>query len=164
MSNTTSAPPHLLSLTAEIVAAHAGHNTIASDQLPQLIRSVHQALGSLEQRAEAPRPPPAVSIRQSITTDHIACLECGARMSMLKRHLRTEHNLTPQAYRERWGLAADYPMVSRRYTEFRSGLAKRLGLGRKPAALLEEAEPAAKASPAAGRSRRQPSSKSSKRH
>lgn len=160
MSNITSTPPHLLSLTAEIVAAHAGHNTIASDQLPELIKSVHQALGSLEQRAEVPRPSPAVSIRHSVTTDHIACLECGARMSMLKRHLRTEHDLTPQAYRERWGLAVDYPMVSRRYTEFRSGLAKRLGLGRKPTT-LQEAQLPAKALPTAGSSRRRVPTKGS---
>ena len=144
----------LLSLTASIVAAHASNNQIAPEQLPNLITTVHRTLGGLgnEQEqapAEAPRREPAVPIRRSVRPDRITCLECGAKMKMLKRHLATEHGLTPEAYRERWGLKRDYPMVAADYAETRSGLAKRSGLGRKrqPEDFQPEPEPVREATP-----------------
>ena len=138
MSDT--APPlpaaRLLGLTAQIVAAHASHNQVAPDDLPRLITSVHRTLGGLGQDqasppVEAPPREPAVPIRRSVRPDRITCLECGVKMKMLKRHLATEHGLTPDSYRERWGLKRDYPMVAADYAETRSGLAKQSGLGRK---------------------------------
>jgi len=129
------APARLLGLTAEIVSAHASRNQVAPDQLPELIRSVHRALGGLGQGETVPtevaRPEPAVSIKRSVQHDRITCLECGARMKMLKRHLAGEHGLTPEGYRERWGLPRKYPMVAPDYAAVRSGLAKARGLGRK---------------------------------
>lgn len=128
-------PARLLDLTARIVSAHAGHNPVAPGQLPELIRAVHRTLNGLGQggaaMAEPARPDPAVPIRRSVAPDRITCLECGAKMTMLKRHLGTEHGLTPEGYRERWRLGRDYPMVAPRYAEVRSGLAKQFGLGRK---------------------------------
>lgn len=150
MSDTTSQAndARLLSLTASIVAAHASNNQIAPEQLPNLITTVHRTLGGLgtEQEqapAESSRREPAVPIRRSVRPDRITCLECGAKMKMLKRHLATEHGLTPETYRERWGLKRDYPMVAADYAETRSGLAKRSGLGRKrqPEDVQPEPEP-----------------------
>ena len=132
-----SAPPpaRLLVLTARIVSAHVERNPVAPEQLPELIRGVHRALGGLDQDSVAsPAGParcePAVPIRRSVAHDRITCLECGVRMAMLKRHLASAHDLTPEAYRERWGLGRDYPMVAPDYAEVRSGMAKRAGLGR----------------------------------
>ena len=127
----------LLSLTADIVAAHVAHNRVTVGELPELIARVHGALSSLGNEASAPAAPeqkPAVSIRSSIKPDHIVCLEDGKKLKMLKRHLATHYNLTPEQYRARWNLPADYPMVAPNYAEKRRELAKQIGLGRKPGA------------------------------
>ena len=117
---------------AEIVAAYVGHNTISPDQLPGLIATVDQALNGLGQ-APAPAPvlTPAVPIRRSVGADSIACLECGKKASMLKRHLLTRHELTPEQYREKWSLDPSYPMVAPNYASRRSELAKAAGLGKR---------------------------------
>ena len=138
--------PNLLALTADIITGHAIKNAVTVDQLPELIRLVHQTLGTLRPSAtpaETPRPEPAVPIRRSVTPDHVTCLECGANFSMLKRHLGSEHHLTPASYRERWGLPGDYPLVAPRYAELRSRLAKERGLGgrREEVATVPEPEP-----------------------
>jgi predicted transcriptional regulator len=117
---------------AEIVAAYVGHNTVAPDQLPTLIRTISQALAGLEQEAGAPRESPltpAVSVRRSVSPDKITCLDCGWSGQMVKRHLTTAHGMSVDEYRTRWGLASDYPMVARNYAARRSELAKSLGLG-----------------------------------
>lgn len=125
----------LITLTSDIVAAHVSNNSVAVSDLPLLINNVHEALagltGSKEPEVE-PRPDPAVSIRASIKPDYIVCLEDGKKLKMLKRHLMTHYNMTPDDYRARWGLASDYPMVAPNYAEKRRELAKKIGLGRKP--------------------------------
>ena len=136
----------LLSLTTEIVAAFAGHNTVATSDLPGLIGTVYAALraaGMVEAEKPVEGPVPAVPIKKSVTPDFIVCLD-GKKLKMLKRHLATSYNMTPAAYRQRWGLAADYPMVAPSYAAQRSELAKSIGLGRKPveAAPKPESEPA----------------------
>ncbi len=120
----------LLELTTTIVAAHVANNTVATADLPRLINTVHQALTDLGQETPPTRKP-AVSIRRSVTPDYIICLDDGKKFKMLRRHLKTTYNLTPEEYRERWGLAADYPMVAPNYARQRSVLAKKIGLGRK---------------------------------
>jgi len=123
----------LLELTTEIVAAHVGNNAVSSADVSQLIQDVYKTLASVGSAPVAPeRPKPAVPIRKSIFPDHIVCLEDGKKLKMLKRHLKTAYNMTPDEYRERWGLAADYPMVAPNYAKHRSNLAKKIGLGRKP--------------------------------
>ncbi len=123
----------LLGLTEKIVSAHVGNNAMSSSGLPNLIKTVHAALTNIITAGEAPpTPEPAVPIKQSVTPSHIACLEDGKKFKMLKRHLRTDHNMTPKEYRERWGLAPDYPIVAPKYAQKRSELAKKIGLGRKP--------------------------------
>jgi predicted transcriptional regulator len=125
----------LLALTAEIVAAHVGNNAVASSEVAALIQSVFDMLsrlGSDEPAAPAERTP-AVPIRRSVSDDHIVCLEDGRKLKMLKRHLMTDHGLTPEQYRVRWGLRPDYPMVAPTYSAQRQVLAKQIGLGRKPA-------------------------------
>ena len=127
----------LLSLTTEIVASFAGNNAVAIGDLPGVISSVFRALrtvgqGEAEKPAEAPVP--AIPIRKSIGTDFLVCLEDGKKVKMLKRYLASRYNLTPNEYRQRWGLAKDYPMVAPAYAARRSEIAKQLGLGRKPAA------------------------------
>ena len=127
----------LLTLTAEIVATHVANNRVGSAELPDLIASVYSALGGLgEVVAEAPAEEvkPAVSIRNSIKPDYIVCLEDGKKLTMLKRYLHTRYGMTPQQYRAKWKLPADYPMVAPNYAERRRTLAKEIGLGRKPAA------------------------------
>ena len=129
------APASLLALTAKIVAAYTGKNAMPGSELPALIDRVFQSLaGVANGPAAAPeaRPEPAVPVKKSVFADHIVCLEDGKKLKMLKRHLMTSYNLTPQAYRERWGLPPDYPMVAPAYAEKRSTLAKSIGLGRKP--------------------------------
>jgi len=124
----------LLSYVADIVAAHVSNNSVASGDLPGLIRAVHSSLaglGNATAAAEEKRVP-AVSIRSSVKSDAIACLECGAKMKVLKRHLSADHGLSPAEYRARWNLPADYPMVSPDYSERRKALAVKIGLGRKP--------------------------------
>jgi predicted transcriptional regulator len=125
---------NLLALTAQIVSAHVSHNTVPASTLPSLIEEVHRALISIEapQAPKAARPEPAVPIAKSVTQDFIICLEDGRKMKMLKRHLKTAYKMTPDQYRERWGLAQDYPMVAPRYAKQRSSLAKKIGLGTKP--------------------------------
>lgn len=125
----------LITLTSDIVAAHVSNNSVAVSDLPTLITNVYTALVGLEKPApvEEPAPEPAVSIRSSIKNDHIVCLEDGKKLKMLKRHLATRYNMTPDQYRTRWNLPADYPMVAPAYAEKRRELAKKIGLGRKPA-------------------------------
>jgi predicted transcriptional regulator len=124
----------LLTLTTDIVAAHVGHNRVAISELPDLISRVHAALSQLggapidEAPAEAK---PAVSIRASVKPDYLVCLEDGKKLTMLKRYLQTNFGMTPQQYRAKWKLPADYPMVAPNYAEKRRTLAKAIGLGRK---------------------------------
>lgn len=120
-------------MTAEIVMAFVSNNTLAANDVPGLIASVHASIAGLDnpKPVEPERPEPAVSIRASVKHDHIVCLEDGKKLKMLKRHLATHYNLTPDQYRARWGLPADYPMVAPGYTEVRRNLAKSIGLGRK---------------------------------
>jgi predicted transcriptional regulator len=124
----------LITLTSDIVAAHVSNNTISVEQVPTLISTVYGALAGLGGSApeEEARPEPAVSVRASVKRDHLVCLEDGKKMKMLKRHLMTEHGMTPDEYRQRWGLGADYPMVAPDYAETRRDLAVKIGLGRKP--------------------------------
>lgn len=126
----------LINLTADIVAAHVGNNSVALSDIATLIANVHTALAGLSSSHEAEpkevRPEPAVSIRSSVKPDYIVCLEDGKKMKMLKRHLAVHYNMTPEEYRQRWGLPADYPMVAPAYAEKRRELAKTIGLGRSP--------------------------------
>ena len=121
----------LLALTTEIVAAHVSNNTVSLADLPQLINQVYNSLANIgtAPAAAAVRPQPAVSIKKSVLPDYIVCLEDGKKLKMLKRHLKTAYNMSPEGYRERWGLAADYPMVAPNYARQRSRLAKEIGLG-----------------------------------
>jgi predicted transcriptional regulator len=122
----------VLRLAAEIVSAHVRNNAVPTDQLPVLIQQVFNTLASVEQASVTPpKPEPAVPIKQSMRADHLTCLDCGKQFSMLKRHLRTDHQLTPQEYRQRWELPPSYPMVAPSYAKRRSTLAKKIGLGRK---------------------------------
>ena len=123
----------LLTLTADIVAAHVSNNSVAVNDLPNLIQNVHQALRGISTTAPSAeeKPQPAVSVRSSVKPEHITCLECGQKQKMLKRHLATAHGQTPAEYRQRFGLAADYPMVAPNYAEQRRKLAKSIGLGTK---------------------------------
>jgi predicted transcriptional regulator len=119
----------LLALTSQIVAAHVGKNAVPMSELPKLINDVHRALASVAAGGSAERPEPAVPVRKSVTADYIVCLEDGKKLKMLKRHLMSSYNLTPEQYRERWGLPHDYPMVAPNYAKHRSHLAKKIGLG-----------------------------------
>ena len=121
----------LLALTTEIVAAHVSNNTVALGDLPQLINQVYNSLANIGSVPAAPavRPKPAVSVKKSVQPDYIVCLEDGKKLKMLKRHLKTAYNMSPEGYRERWGLAPDYPMVAPNYAQQRSRLAKEIGLG-----------------------------------
>jgi predicted transcriptional regulator len=126
----------LLVLTAEIVAAHVGHNRVGTAEVSELITQVYGALAGLGQD-EAPAPSeelkPAVSIRSSVKPDYIVCLEDGKKLTMLKRYLRSRYGMSPEEYRTKWGLPADYPMVAPNYADRRRTLAKEIGLGRKKA-------------------------------
>lgn len=123
-------PEELLSLTSDIVAAHVSNNTVAVSDLPGLIEQVYKTLSSVGGGdVAADRPTPAVPIKKSITPDFIVCLEDGKKLKMLKRHLNTAYDMTPDEYRERWGLPSDYPMVAPNYAKQRSKLAKAIGLG-----------------------------------
>ncbi len=123
----------LITLTADIVAAHVSNNSVAVNDLPQLIANIHGALATLTGASAEPevRAEPKVPIRSSIKPDYIVCLEDGKRLKMLKRHLMTHYQLTPDQYRQKWGLASDYPMVAPNYAEQRRALAKAIGLGTK---------------------------------
>jgi predicted transcriptional regulator len=131
MSENTSGST-FIKLTADIVSAYVSNNSVPSSDLPALIGQVHSALtrvssGQGESPAEPPKP--AISVKKSITADHIVCLEDGKKFKSLKRHLRTQYGMTPEQYREKWGLPADYPMVAPNYAAARSHLAKQMGLG-----------------------------------
>lgn len=121
----------LLSLTTEVVSSYVSNNAVNADDLPGVIDQVFKSLSSVtaDGVANADRPQPAVPIKRSITPDFLICLEDGKKLKMLKRHLKTAYNMTPEQYRERWGLPADYPMVAPSYAEKRSKLAKDIGLG-----------------------------------
>jgi len=121
----------IVTLTSDIVAAHVSNNSVAVSDVPTLIQNVYNALAGLRQEA-TPVPPkqePAVSIRASVKPDYIVCLEDGKKLKMLKRHLMTHYQMTPEDYRAKWGLPADYPMVAPNYAEQRRNLAKKIGLG-----------------------------------
>lgn len=125
----------VIDLTADVVAAYVGNNAVQASELPALIASVHAALvtsanGGPLATAPAPEAPrPAVSVKKSVSADYIICLEDGKKFKSLKRHLKTHYNMSPEEYREKWGLPADYPMVAPNYAEARSALAKQMGLG-----------------------------------
>ena len=122
-----------ITLTSDIVAAHVSNNSVAVADLPSLIKNVYSALSTLATPAPVPeeKPEPAVSIRSSIKPDYIVCLEDGKKLKMLKRHLMTHYSMTPEDYRAKWNLPADYPMVAPNYAEQRRSLAKKIGLGTK---------------------------------
>ena len=122
----------LITLTADIVAAHVSNNSVAVNDLPHLINNIHGALAGLSGRsAPEAKPEPKVPIRSSIRPDYIVCLEDGKKLKMLKRHLMTHYQMTPDQYRQKWGLNSDYPMVAPNYAEQRRMLAKAIGLGTK---------------------------------
>ena len=124
------AEPNLLELTAEIVSAHVSNNSVAVSDLPGLIQQVYATLAAVGKAPAQPeRPQPAVPIKKSVHPDYIICLEDGKKLKMLKRHLKTAYNMTPEQYRERWQLPPDYPMVAPNYAKHRSTLAKKIGLG-----------------------------------
>jgi predicted transcriptional regulator len=147
MSETSDNSTDLLELTADIVAAHVSNNSVSVTDLPGLISAVHQSLsglGTVVQPIEEEQSP-AVPIRSSIKPAYIICLEDGKKLKMLKRHLMTHYKLTPDAYRAKWKLPADYPMVAPNYAELRRSLAHKIGLGRKAAPALVAALSAAPA-------------------
>ena len=133
MTEETSVTETLITLTADIVSAHVSNNSVAVSDLPALIQNVHSALTTLGQPAPAPeaKPEPAESIRASVKPDYVVCLEDGKKLKMLKRHLMTHYQMTPEQYRAKWNLPADYPMVAPNYAEQRRSLAKKIGLGTK---------------------------------
>jgi predicted transcriptional regulator len=124
----------LITHTTDIVVSYVANNSLGANEVSSLIQSVFVTLSGLGQQGSAAeeRPEPAVSVRSSVKKDYIVCLEDGKKMKMLKRHLMTDHGLTPDEYRARWGLASDYPMVAPDYADKRRDLAKKIGLGRKP--------------------------------
>ena len=133
-ASTKTSHAEILRMTTDIVSAYVSHNELSSSQIPEVIRSVFGILSSQagDGGAAAQKPPkPVVSVRRSVTPDYIICLEDGRKLKMLKRHLRTTYNMTPDEYRAKWGLAADYPMVAPNYAAQRSAFAKKIGLGRK---------------------------------
>ncbi|MBC7985557.1 MAG: MucR family transcriptional regulator [Sphingomonadaceae bacterium] len=135
----------LVTLTADIVSAHVSNNSVAVSDLAMLIQNVHGALSGLSGKSgepEARRAVPAVSVRASIKDDHIVCLFDGQKMKMLKRHLMTEHGMTPAEYRAEFGLPGNYPMVSPNYSKQRADLAKKIGLGRQPRKTTRKRAPA----------------------
>ena len=125
-------PNELLALTADIVAAHVGSNSVPVGDLPQLIGEVYRTLATLGAHGAIPvRPDPAVPVKKSITPDYIICLEDGKKLKMLKRHLKSSYGLSPDEYRTKWGLPSDYPMVAPNYAKARSEMAVKIGLGRR---------------------------------
>jgi predicted transcriptional regulator len=125
--------PDVLGLTAQIVSAHVANNSVAPETLPSLIQEVYRTLAGVgREQVQPDRPLPAVPVKKSVFPDYIICLDDGKKLKMLKRHLKTAYNMTPEQYRERWGLPSDYPMVAPNYASHRSSLAKKIGLGTKP--------------------------------
>ena len=138
----------ILSLAVQIVSAHVQHNKMPSEELPGFIQQIYKTLQSVgSEPAAEEKPAPAVPVKKSVFDDHIVCLECGKKLKMLKRHLNTDHNMTPEQYRARWGLGREYPMVAPNYASTRSALAKKIGLGRKAGTKMpaKAAAPKAKA-------------------
>ncbi|MGD8325810.1 MAG: MucR family transcriptional regulator [Sphingomonadales bacterium] len=131
MANTTPNTEELLSLTVDVVSSHVSNNTVPVAEVSSLIEQVYETLSKLSapEPDEEPRPEPAVPVRRSVTPDYIICLEDGKKLKMLKRHLKSQYNMSPEDYRERWGLPVDYPMVAPNYAEQRRSLAKKIGLG-----------------------------------
>jgi predicted transcriptional regulator len=152
---TESAENNLTPLTADIVAAYVAHNALGADKLADLIGSVHAALSNALTQTVQPEKVelvPAVSVKKSVTQDHIICLEDGKKFKSLKRHIKTHYDLTPEEYREKWGLPRDYPMVAPAYAASRSALAKSMGLGQqRNGAKAASPAPAAKATKGGGR-------------
>lgn len=135
MAEDTSKPSSddFLRMTAQMVAAYLRKNAVPTAQITEVINSIYNSLRAIEGRSSATRPTqvkPAVPIKKSVTPEYIVCLEDGRKLKMLKRHLRTEYNMTPEQYRQKWGLAADYPMVAPNYAKQRSAFAKEIGLGK----------------------------------
>ena len=123
----------VLGLTAQIVSAHVSNNSVTPDALPSLIQDVYRTLSGVGRDVPAmDKPQPAVPVKKSVFADYIVCLEDGKKLKMLKRHLKTAYNMTPEQYRDRWDLPSDYPMVAPSYARHRSSLAKKIGLGTKP--------------------------------
>ncbi len=123
----------ILALTTQIVTAHVSHNTVSADELPKLLQQIFETLLGIDRNGHtAIAPKGAVSVSKSITPDYIICLEDGKKLKMLKRHLKTAFNMTPDEYRTRWGLPSDYPMVAPNYAKQRRKLAKAIGLGTRP--------------------------------
>ena len=132
MSDSISAN-EILELTTDIVSAHVANNKVPTTELPQLIQDVYQTLLGVSNGAQGQeRPRPAVPVKKSVFPDYIVCLEDGKKLKMLKRHLKTAYGMSPEEYRERWGLTPDYPMVAPNYAKHRSNLAKKIGVGTKP--------------------------------
>jgi predicted transcriptional regulator len=124
MSDTT------LALTAKIVVAHVANNTVRADQLPSLIREVHRTLSTVDEASAKPaKAEPAVEVKKSVFADHLVCLGCGKSFKTIKRHLMSDHQLTPEQYRGTYGLPHGYPMVAPAYAKLRSAFAKKIGLG-----------------------------------
>ena len=144
------AEEELLRMTADVVAAYVSNNTLPTAQLAEVINAVYNSLRSLEGQSAEPQPEPlkpAVPIRKSVTPDFLICLEDGKKLKMLKRHLRSTYNLTPDEYRAKWGLPMDYPMVAPNYAEQRSEFAKKIGLGRGAGRQLARRSAGARAAP-----------------
>ncbi|QDH17078.1 MucR family transcriptional regulator [Swingsia samuiensis] len=133
MSQETTIEPDLRHLTAQILTAYVSSHDVAADALPGLIRSVHDTLSKVNVQEDAPSEKlvPAVPPRKSVFPDYIICLEDGKKLKLLRRHLKTSYNMTPEEYRERWNLPAEYPMVAPNYANHRSSLARKIGLGRR---------------------------------
>jgi predicted transcriptional regulator len=146
----------LTSFTADIVAAYVSHNVLSGEKLPEFISSVYAALNKASGQSIEPEKvelKPAVSVKKSVTPDYIICLEDGKKFKSLKRHLRSEYHMSPEAYREKWGLSRDYPMVAPAYAAARSSLAKNMGLGRRKAEVVADVAAVAEVAekPAKGR-------------
>jgi predicted transcriptional regulator len=141
MSDQTSTD--ILGFIAQIVSAHLSNNRLEAEALPSLIQSVYRSLSTVDEVQPPPAPAlsPAVPVKKSVFPDYIVCLEDGKKLKMLKRHLQASYGMTPEVYRTKWGLPSDYPMVAPSYAATRSSLAKKIGLGRKPASEVEPAEP-----------------------
>ena len=132
MAGTMDDKSEIIEMTADIVSAYVGNNSVATADLPNLIQSVHRALAGVAagvEAVEAAPKEPAVPLKRSITPDYLICLEDGRKFKSLKRHLRTKYNMSPEEYRSKWGLPKDYPMVAPNYAKARSELAKQMGLG-----------------------------------
>jgi len=139
----------ILTLAVQIVSAHVQHNKMQSEELPAFIQQIYKTLQSVgTEPAMQDKPAPAVAVKKSVFDDHVICLDCGKQLKMLKRHLMTDHGMTPEQYRARWSLGRDYPMVAPDYASKRSALAKKIGLGRKSGT---KAPPRAKAAKVPGR-------------